>query len=92
MRLDHWIKQVFIVPGFICAMIMTHQVINKALCIQLLLAFIATSMIASANYVINEWLDAAFDKYHPIKKTRSVVTENVKKNVLKYLPVYYFVV
>ena len=24
----------------------------------------------SANYVINEWLDAPYDKYHPTKKNR----------------------
>ena len=31
-------------------------------------------MIASANYVINEWLDADFDKYHPTKSLRPAVT------------------
>ena len=44
--------------------------------------FLATCFIASANYVINEWLDAEFDKYHPSKKNRSVVTEDVKKEVV----------
>ena len=33
-----------------------------------LVSFFCTCMIASANYVINEWLDARFDKYHPTKK------------------------
>jgi 4-hydroxybenzoate polyprenyltransferase len=27
-------------------------------------------LIASANYTINEWLDAEFDRHHPIKKYR----------------------
>ncbi|MBO5551791.1 MAG: UbiA family prenyltransferase, partial [Lachnospiraceae bacterium] len=40
--------------------------------------FIATCLIASANYVINEWLDAEFDRYHPTKKFRPVVSENMK--------------
>lgn len=75
MRLDHWIKQVFIVPGFVCAMIMTVTLLNIDLIIKLAFGFLATSIIASANYVINEWLDAAFDKFHPIKKSRSAVTE-----------------
>jgi 4-hydroxybenzoate polyprenyltransferase len=31
-------------------------------------------MAASANYCINEWLDADSDKYHPVKKHRPFVT------------------
>jgi 4-hydroxybenzoate polyprenyltransferase len=34
---------------------------------------LATCFIASANYVINEWLDAEFDRFHPVKKNRAVV-------------------
>ena len=39
---------------------------------------LSTCFIASANYVINEWLDAEFDKYHPTKKYRPVVTAGLK--------------
>ena len=46
------------------------------------IGFIATCMIASANYVINEWLDAEFDKYHPTKKYRSVVSEGVNGRIV----------
>ena len=35
-------------------------------------------MVASANYVINEWLDAEFDRFHPVKRNRAVVADNVK--------------
>lgn len=42
------------------------------------MGFFATCFIASANYVINEWLDAEFDKYHPTKKNRPVVSANMK--------------
>ena len=78
LRLDHWIKQMFILPGFICAIILTDATITTSLVKNLIAAFFATSMIASANYVINEWIDAEFDRFHPVKKNRSVVTENVK--------------
>ncbi len=78
LRLDHWIKQMFILPGFICAIILTDTTITSNMLINLLVAFLATSMIASANYVINEWLDAEFDKFHPVKKNRSAVTEDVQ--------------
>lgn len=78
LRLDHWIKQMFILPGFICAIILTDSTITNNMMINLLVAFLSTSIIASANYVINEWLDAEFDKFHPVKKNRSSVTEDVQ--------------
>ena len=37
-------------------------------------------MIASANYVINEYYDKEFDKYHPVKKSRTLVDASVKKS------------
>ncbi len=33
---------------------------------------LATGCIASSNYVLNEILDAPYDRFHPIKKTRPV--------------------
>ena len=47
-----------------------------------ILAFIATSLIASANYVINEWLDRDFDKYHPVKKNRPAVAEGLNARIV----------
>lgn len=84
-RLDHWIKQFFIVPGIVIALFMTRGLNDLSLpgiagrCI---IGFFATCCIASANYVINEWLDAKFDKYHPTKKNRPVVTENLNKKIV----------
>jgi 4-hydroxybenzoate polyprenyltransferase len=37
------------------------------------LGFTAAISIASANYVINEWLDRDFDRHHPDKSGRSAV-------------------
>ena len=82
MRLDHWIKQFFILPGFFFAILLISPAINSEIMSRLILAFFSVSLIASANYVINEWLDAEFDKFHPTKKNRSVVTEDVKGNVV----------
>ena len=39
-------------------------------------------LIASANYVINEYLDAEFDKYHPIKKNRSLVAQDANPKII----------
>lgn len=78
MRLDHWIKQLFILPGYIAAILLTKTPPSVELLWKLLPGFLGICLIASANYVINEWLDAEFDRYHPVKKNRSVVTEDVK--------------
>jgi 4-hydroxybenzoate polyprenyltransferase len=45
----------------------------------LALAFIASSLIASANYTINEWLDREQDGMHPDKKSRPAVLGLVSK-------------
>ncbi len=81
MRLDHWIKQLFIVPGCVCAFFMTDTTLDGIL-LKFILGFLGTSLIASSNYVINEFLDAEFDRFHPTKKHRSVVTEDVKASVV----------
>ena len=79
MRLDHWIKQFFILPGVLFAYLLVNPNFNfSQILIHFIIGFFGVCFIASANYVINEWLDAEFDKYHPVKKYRSVVTEDVK--------------
>ncbi|MBE5838571.1 UbiA prenyltransferase family protein [Butyrivibrio sp.] len=85
-RLDHWIKQFFIMPGIAVALLLTDIKITELSILKLLLGFFGTCFIASANYVINEWLDAPYDKYHPVKKNRPVVTENME---LKWVLVEY---
>lgn len=82
MRIDHWIKQLFIIPGFICALYLGKFAFSTSIIIRLLFGLLATSFIASANYVINEYLDMEFDKYHPIKKKRALVQEKVNGKII----------
>lgn len=77
-RPDHWVKNAFIVPGVIIAILLTDTKITGPMLLTFVWGFMATCFIASANYVINEWLDAKFDKYHPTKKNRPVVVSNIK--------------
>ena len=77
-RPDHWVKNAFILPGVVIAVLLTDFKFSSDVIIRFILGFFATCFIASANYVINEWLDAEFDKYHPTKKFRPVVSENMK--------------
>ena len=78
-RPDHWVKNVFIMPGLVLALILIRMPDEwGSFIIKLAAGFFATCFIASANYVIHEWLDAEFDKYHPTKKNRPVVSQNMK--------------
>lgn len=73
-RPDHWIKHVFIVPGIVLAYILGPD--EAALSLgSIILGFIAAAAISSANYVINEWLDARFDVHHPTKGKRPAVVK-----------------
>lgn len=77
-RPDHWVKNAFILPGIAIAILLTDYSFSLETVWKFLAGFMATCFIASANYVINEWLDAEFDKFHPTKKYRPVVSENMK--------------
>ncbi len=85
-RPDHWVKNAFILPGLAIAILLTDFTFTPDVILRFILGFMATCFIASANYVINEWLDAEFDKYHPTKKNRPVVSENMK---LSYVLIEY---
>ncbi len=78
-RPDHWIKNLFILPGFLAAVVLLHAKPGPADWCRLALALACTSLVASANYVVNEWLDAKFDRFHPTKKNRPVVVADLKK-------------
>lgn len=86
-RPDHWVKNLFIVPGVAVAFLLAGVPAAGELVWKFFLGFLATCFIASANYVINEWLDAEFDQYHPTKKNRPVVAQNMKFGLvmLEYL-------
>lgn len=77
-RPNHWFKNVFVIPGYICALFLSGNgnFLNGT---GLFLSLVSVSLAASANYVLNEWLDARFDAYHPIKKNRPSVLGKVKK-------------
>ena len=69
-RFDHWIKNVFILPGLLIAISIYPQSINAGLIISIVIGFLAAGLVASSNYVINEILDAPFDALHPTKRHR----------------------
>jgi 4-hydroxybenzoate polyprenyltransferase len=68
-RPEHWVKHVFIIPGVVGALILVKD-IEPGILLRLLIGFVSACVIASANYVLNEWLDAEFDCHHPLKCQR----------------------
>jgi 4-hydroxybenzoate polyprenyltransferase len=73
-RPDHWIKHIFIVPGIVLAYVLVHDEATLVVG-NIVLGLISAAAISSANYVINEWLDARFDAYHPTKSKRPAVAK-----------------
>ena len=68
-RLDHMTKHIFIVPGLVLAYVLRNPPLDNAWW-SILLGFASAVLIASANYLINEWLDRGFDAFQPDKSGR----------------------
>lgn len=76
-RFDHMTKHVFVLPGIALAYLL-RGVQTDQLVLNIVLGFVVAITIASANYVINEWLDRDFDKHHPTKSARAAVNVDIK--------------
>lgn len=72
-RPDHWFKNIFMLPGFALAILFYQQGMSGVDYLKISLAIVSACLLASANYTINEWLDAATDRHHPVKQDRPSV-------------------
>lgn len=82
-RLDHWIKQLFIIPGMIIAIFLVKNIyLDHDLFFSIIIGFFSACLTASANYVINEYLDAKTDQFHPTKKDRPMIKMKLSKSVI----------
>ena len=80
-RPNHWFKNGFVLPGTAIAALLTHASISQ-FAWPLFLGLISTCLVSSANYVINEWVDAEFDRFHPVKKYRPAVVGAMKATLV----------
>jgi 4-hydroxybenzoate polyprenyltransferase len=69
-RLDHSIKNLFVLPGVVVPLSIYPGLLSWRLVGTLVWAFVAITLVACSNYVLNEVLDAPFDRLHPTKKNR----------------------
>ena len=80
-RTDHWFKNIFVLPGIALAAVLTEVSLPSLLWVTCK-ALASASLVASANYVINEWLDAPFDAHHPLKRERPAAAGQVKASLV----------
>jgi decaprenyl-phosphate phosphoribosyltransferase len=69
-RLDHSVKQIFVIPGIVVAASLTGTYFSTGLVLRIALGLASVVAVASSNYVLNELLDAPFDRLHPTKCLR----------------------
>jgi 4-hydroxybenzoate polyprenyltransferase len=82
-RPSHWVKNLFILPGAVAYWLISQDDLALySLARDMFLAFAATSFVASANYMLNEWLDASFDKHHPHKQNRPAARGVVRGKIV----------
>jgi len=71
-RIDHWFKNVFVIPGAVAALAMDSAHVAPGVARRAVIGLASVCLVASSNYVINELLDAPSDLAHPTKFTRPV--------------------
>lgn len=84
-RPDHWMKNIFMLPGAGLALVIDNQAGLGNLG-DLAIGIASTCLIASANYTINEYLDGKFDQFHPTKSSRATAQGRIK---LPYVLIQY---
>lgn len=83
-RVDHWFKNVFMLLGVILAVFYEPSVASWSSLQPLAIAVLATCLVASSNYTLNELLDGPNDMLHPEKRFRPVPSGRIKP-ALAYL-------
>lgn len=80
-RIDHWFKNAFMLLGVALAFFYSPELFNADAIPRLLLAVGFTCLVASSNYVLNEYLDAEMDRSHPTKCNRPAARGAIKGSI-----------
>ena len=77
-RVDHWFKNAFMLLGVLLAVFYQPGLLDWNNLTPLTLAVVATCLVASSNYTLNELLDGPGDKLHPVKRHRPVPSGRIR--------------
>jgi 4-hydroxybenzoate polyprenyltransferase len=77
-RVDHWFKNAFMLLGVLLAVFYEPSLAGVHSLTPLAIAVVATCLVASSNYTLNEWLDGPRDKLHPVKRRRPVPSGRIQ--------------
>lgn len=76
-RPRHWIKNFFMLLGAVLAFMAAPDLISAESFGLIAVGFVSICLLSSANYVLNEILDAATDAEHPIKNKRPLAQKKL---------------
>lgn len=85
LRVDYWFKNVFVLPGIVAAAGIDRGNVHAGLFWRIAVGLLAICLTASSNYVLNEVIDAPFDKLHPTKYSRPAVAGRIHTPVAMVL-------
>lgn len=78
-RADHWFKNAFMLLGVAIALFERPELLTRLDSLHRIVAGVLLAcVIASSNYVLNEYLDAPLDRLHPTKRWRPAARGLVK--------------
>ncbi len=77
-RVDHWFKNAFMLLGVVLAVFYEPSLLTWSSLVPLSIAVLATCLVASSNYVLNELLDGPRDRLHPEKRHRPVPSGRIR--------------
>jgi 4-hydroxybenzoate polyprenyltransferase len=77
-RADHWFKNAFMLLGVVLAVFYEPSLLSWSSVPPLAIAVLATCLVASSNYVLNELLDGPHDRLHPSKRNRPVPSGRIR--------------
>ncbi|MBU1337636.1 MAG: UbiA family prenyltransferase, partial [Acidobacteria bacterium] len=84
MRLERWPRSTAIFFGMAAFFFLNEarrsDFSPAELFLRLIASFLLTWGISTANYIINEIVDAPYDAHHPTKKNRPLVRGKIKKS------------
>ena len=78
-RIDSWTKNLTALVGCILASLLSEVAITIS---PMLLVIAGLCLASSANYTINEWIDARFDLHHPVKNRRAAVQHDLSATII----------